>query len=231
MKSEILKNESEFQRACRRFVEANIITCASSLFSVVAGSPHMTAELFDEDVDDLCNLAYVNDYEEPARYFIEHADVDDLETIVDEYDWWADMVEETGVSDVYEVYLFGEDPHLSFSGAREVYETEYQAYIARNEFVAERVRPAVVKLVEENSGAFEWVCNEFNLDPEEREVFEYWIVDQYFASELEDAGEKVVTFLNWHVWCRTTTGQSISMDYVIREIVRGLDEHHWVWRG
>ena len=51
------------------------------------------------------------------------------------------------------------------------------------------------------------------------EVYEHWVVTSHFAFVLSAYGEKVVR--DWHglnVWCRTTTGQAISMDHVIKKI-------------
>jgi hypothetical protein len=71
------------------------------------------------------------------------------------------------------------------------------------------------------SEAVDWqgLCEEEGIDPYEREVFEAWVVSDYLAQKLESLGERVV----WSVcglgpvWGRTTTGQAISMDYVIEE--------------
>lgn len=61
-----------------------------------------------------------------------------------------------------------------------------------------------------------------------KEVFEHWIVDSWLARHLREKGEHVVDdFMGInHIWCRTTTGQAISMDYVIRQIAKEyyLDE-------
>jgi len=57
-----------------------------------------------------------------------------------------------------------------------------------------------------------------------KEVFEYWIVDSWLAEKLKKEGELIVEdFMEGaigYIWCRTTTGQAISMDYVIREITK-----------
>ncbi|MTD92865.1 hypothetical protein GIW81_00795 [Hyphomicrobium sp. xq] len=51
------------------------------------------------------------------------------------------------------------------------------------------------------------------------EVYEHWIVSEWFADKLEAAGERVVR--DWHgltIWARTTTGQAIYMDSVVQSI-------------
>lgn len=52
-----------------------------------------------------------------------------------------------------------------------------------------------------------------------REVFEHWIVSGWLANSLRERGEVVVDFMNMDVWARTTTGQSIALDGVIRDMI------------
>lgn len=66
-------------------------------------------------------------------------------------------------------------------------------------------------------------CEVSNIDPHEHEVYEHWIVSDWLAARLEEKGERIDhDFTGLTVWGRTTTGQAISMDYVIRQIVRDL---------
>ena len=59
------------------------------------------------------------------------------------------------------------------------------------------------------------------------EVLEHWHISSWLASELQKEGEKVVLLedLNLIVWCRTTSGQAISMDRALENITeRTMDE-------
>lgn len=47
------------------------------------------------------------------------------------------------------------------------------------------------------------------------EVYEWWIVDRYFASKLSEHGEIVI---DGNIWGRQCTGQSIVLDWVVRSI-------------
>lgn len=59
-------------------------------------------------------------------------------------------------------------------------------------------------------------------DPDE--AYEHWIVSDWLARKLKAKGEMVLdNFMGLTIWGRGCTGQSISMDYVIREIY--LDCH------
>lgn len=71
--------------------------------------------------------------------------------------------------------------------------------------------------------AWQKSCNQNNIEPYDREVYEHWIVSDWLACELEAHGEKVDRdFAGMTVWARTTTGQAIFMDSVIAEIWREL---------
>lgn len=64
------------------------------------------------------------------------------------------------------------------------------------------------------------VCEEYELEPYQREVFEHWIVSDWLAEK----GEKVdKDFAGMTVWARTTTGQGIAADSVIEQICEELN--------
>jgi len=66
-------------------------------------------------------------------------------------------------------------------------------------------------------------CGEQDIDPYQRDVYEHWSVSDWLADNLIAKGEKVdKDFASLCVWARTTTGQAISMDAVIRAIVTDL---------
>ena len=69
------------------------------------------------------------------------------------------------------------------------------------------------------------LCESCGIEPFEREVFEHWIVSDWLADNLEERGEKVDRdFAGMTIWARTTTGQAISMDYVIEQIAADLNK-------
>lgn len=58
---------------------------------------------------------------------------------------------------------------------------------------------------------------------DQREPLEYWAVSSWLGRKLSERGEVVLD--DWYgltVWCRQTSGQSIAIDYVIRQIVLEL---------
>lgn len=80
-------------------------------------------------------------------------------------------------------------------------------------------------------GGAEWfntareVCEADDIEPYSCEVYEHWAVSQWLADKLAAKGEKVDNdFAGLCVWARTTSGQAISMDAVIRAIVTEMME-------
>ncbi len=60
-------------------------------------------------------------------------------------------------------------------------------------------------------------------EPEYMEAMQHFIVDHWFAKELEKKGEIIAyDFLGLTIWGRCTYGQAISMDYVVQSIYRDL---------
>lgn len=66
-------------------------------------------------------------------------------------------------------------------------------------------------------------CADKRLDPHENEAFEHWIVTGWFARKLGDHGEIVGELFGMDIWGRCTSGQSISVDGVIRSIANGME--------
>jgi len=57
------------------------------------------------------------------------------------------------------------------------------------------------------------------------EVFEYWIVADWFARELKQRGEVIdMDFYGLTIWGRCTTGQAISMDWIVQDILKDIVE-------
>lgn len=205
-------DESAFQSACDRYVQANIVCCISSLMCDIGRNLEASSDIFNFDYDESCGWFSRPDYETAADNFVENADLDDLETIAEQHGYWSDVIDETRLQ-------FG------FDGESE--EEEFEEWV-ETEPVKDSIRERVYKLVTDQE-AYEWVCNEFSLDYDYDDVYEHWAVDRWFAQELQSRGHLVFEFSNFLVWGRQTTGQSISLDGVVRDIVKNMDEHAYVW--
>ena len=58
-------------------------------------------------------------------------------------------------------------------------------------------------------------------DDSYEEALEHWIVSDWLADKLAEENEMVTKdFLGLTIWGRTTSGQSIDMDYVIQKIAK-----------
>ena len=53
-----------------------------------------------------------------------------------------------------------------------------------------------------------------------REVYEHWIVSPYLRDRLREMDETVIGFMNMDVWSRCITGQSIALDWPLRELAK-----------
>jgi len=59
-------------------------------------------------------------------------------------------------------------------------------------------------------------------DYEPPEVLEHWIVTPWLGAQLKARGEAVGELFDFVIWGRTTSGQSIAWDGVIREIENSM---------
>ena len=55
---------------------------------------------------------------------------------------------------------------------------------------------------------------------EDTEVLEWWLVTPFMADMLKSNGEVVLAAYDCYWWGRQTSGQGLSMDWVIQEIAR-----------
>ena len=78
---------------------------------------------------------------------------------------------------------------------------------------------------ESESEAWRECCDDNSIEPYYEEAYEHWIVSDWLARKLEEAGEMVTDdFLGLTLWGRCTTGQAILLDSVICSIYNDLHE-------
>jgi len=165
------------------------------------------ARIFDFDYDEALGWFQVPDYETAVDYFIDNADLDDLETLVGIVDGeWQELLVEVCV-DGYEDEEFG----------------------GLTQDQSDRLRAKVKAMIPDQG--YQEIAEHFDLEPDYNEALEHWVLNEgYFMNELEARGEIVFEFCNLRIWGRTTSGQSIAIDYVTTQMVKSLPEDHWVWR-
>ena len=59
-------------------------------------------------------------------------------------------------------------------------------------------------------------------EPRMVEALEHWIVVGWFGEELRKKGEMVAEFKGILIWGRQTSGQAISMDYVVQDVLKDI---------
>ena len=226
-KQEIIANESTFQRACSFWVERNIGECVSSLMYPIGQNLDRCAEIFDFDYDEALGWFQKEDYEPVVDSFIDDADLDDLETIADMVGDWGDVVGDVPTAISVEDEDGEETWVIPSLGTCETDEDD------ANQGALEASLPQLrtkVKALITNDSEYVEIGQHFNLDPDYNEVFEYYVVPEgWTARDLENAGQIVFEFAGLRIWGRTTTGMSVSMDWWLRDLMRNLDDDHWIW--
>ena len=83
----------------------------------------------------------------------------------------------------------------------------------------------VIQVIEDAVDDWEEFCrdNDIETDDFETEIYEHWVVTEWFKRRLEQQGEVVGEFFGLDIWGRGSTGQAISMDGVIAEIAIDME--------
>lgn len=136
---------------------------------------------------------------------------------------WEDSEAPFCWDDVQNYYQYPEyiGKHISFyTGQENDYEEakeELQTKIDELYDIEERTEEQ-----EETLSEMEQEMEEFsNLETEPQEIFEWWSVSKWLCKKLKAMGEPVIEHEN--IWGRTTTGQSILLDYCISNICEDLE--------
>lgn len=203
-----------FQNVCRSFVQNHVIHCANTLIYEL--SQRQEALAYD-DREILWNLSTAKDYEtaggdkgwEFAESFwvFEGDKVIFLskDDVILEGEAWLKLCEMEAI-----------DPADHYS-AKDAAEDEGWSLLEDVTFVNTETK--------ETSEAENWeeLFDEQDIEPYEREVYEHWVVDSFLARKLIEKGEVVADFLDFTIWGRCTTGQSIYLDGVIEAIVSEVE--------
>lgn len=66
------------------------------------------------------------------------------------------------------------------------------------------------------------IAEEQGLTPYYQDCLEHWIVSDWFGEQLQASGECVAEVYGLTIWGRTCSGQSISLDGVLKQIASGM---------
>lgn len=94
----------------------------------------------------------------------------------------------------------------------------------------------VVEEVENDEGEMVYKCeycdweDEDEPDTQPQEIYEWWLVTDWFAKKLRDMGEPIL--VDEQIWGRTCTGQAILLDWTISQVCEEMgilegQEHDW----
>ncbi len=72
----------------------------------------------------------------------------------------------------------------------------------------------IAELMQADESLYDRIANTEELE----DVLEWWLVTPFLADMLKEHGEVILSDYDCHWWGRTTSGQSIYMDYVIQRI-------------
>lgn len=227
--------EGTRQRIASRIPERNVYLCVSMLVSDLIKFEQ--GEYYEELLD-ACE--YV-EYQEALDAWIDEADLSQLEDLVEVNGYWRDLIDELKAEGLIAQVNLRSDEDAddrwylgdSFITALEdgcVFDDEDDAEEAALEAAIDEIREKVQAHVEDlcDDDQVE-LCNQFDvdLDDHRHEVYEHWAVSNWLARRLREHGHKVVGAYNMEIWCRGCTGQSISMDGVIRSIAAATWPEEW----
>ena len=78
-------------------------------------------------------------------------------------------------------------------------------------------------VIEELMKHDECLWDELENFDEDTDVLEWWLVTPFMADMLKNNGEVILAAYDCYWWGRQTSGQGLSMDWVIQEIARQTD--------
>jgi hypothetical protein len=90
-----------------------------------------------------------------------------------------------------------------------------------NDFEQDWYQELFCKYEEPESSLENDYCSE---DPQLIEPYEFYIVSDYFAYKLKEHNELLTNQYGFWIWGRTTTGQSIILDYVFQRIWENFNQ-------
>lgn len=75
-------------------------------------------------------------------------------------------------------------------------------------------------------------AQEYDIEPQQVEAYEHWIISNYLKDKLAEKGEMVGNVLGFDIWGRTCSGQAILLDGVISAICEDMQilegqENEW----
>lgn len=181
-------------------VNREVLCCVSGLFWSMIQHSDTTELLFGTTQDEISEWCSVPDLEEAMHNYLQDLDFSELCTLCDEVGYASDALADTCNPDYIDDFIEAH-PHL-----QDKVEAQMRSYIMDHSTDDERQ-----EIMDEAD--FDW--HDFD-----RDVFEHWVITPWLGRRLEARGERVFDFEGLTVWGRCTTGQAISIDYVVEQITK-----------
>ena len=202
-----------------QIVKNEVLCCVSCMVEELGKLAERATETPDW-YDDYMELCCSYDYEEAARDYVYGLDdLIDLESAVGEVGCWSDAMDCT---EYMNERLEFEYLHLE-SG--EEFKDFDEWFEELSTDAAKKACFAIHQYILENVSDYREFCYNCDIDASEypREIFEYWAVSDWLGRKLRDKDETVVDLLGLTIFGRATTGQSMTVDSVFREIAKESD--------
>jgi hypothetical protein len=204
----------------REMVGREIIYCVSqvvdNLSTLMQSADRNTLNTIGYDwEDDILPLLESTDYEEAARNHIDDMERDALLEALDNA-CIEDGRNQHQIAEAASRYAMENDLAIEDWGAW------WEDFMGVPD---EQLRILLLDdLVNGADDSWEEFCQQYDVDTDDhkREVYEHWLVSDWLGNKLRGKGETVGELMGMTIWGRCTTGQSISMDYVIGQIYKEL---------
>jgi len=98
-------------------------------------------------------------------------------------------------------------------------------YDIKDNFKNTQKQDRIIALYTDRISELEDLLNEFEHAEFDNypEIFQYFLVDEYFADKLEEKGEVIIRDYDTPIWGRQTCGQAILLDHVISLIAEDME--------
>lgn len=205
-------DESELQRKASALVDREVYCCVSWMLKMIlqVGCGYL-------DPDDL-DLPFDEADVTEALAQLRSAEIEVPLDLREKYGEWytVDASREDEIREEWEEAQEAAEARIS------EFEDEIEDVEDGDSFDVLQALQAELEAAQAERDAYDDLLAELDdIEYEEREVYEVWIVSGWLANQLRDQGEAVV---HGNFWLRCTTGQAVSMDGVIRMITKGMHE-------
>lgn len=202
-----------------QIVKNEVLCCVSYVVEELGKLAQNSIETPDW-YDDYTELCCSYDYEEAARDYVYGLDdLTELEETVDEVGCWSNAMDCT---EYMNERLEFEYLHLESGEEFKDFDEWFEELSTDG---ANKACSAIHQYILNNVSNYREFCYNCDIDASEypREIFEYWAVSDWLGRKLKDKGETVVDLLGLTIFGRATTGQSMTVDSVFREIAKESD--------